>query len=101
MARGLEEAGLARDSVDQRLAARDPSVITEVDDAAIHHMGMCRMAASCDDGVVDENCTVFGSPNLSVASAATFRAPAFPNPTHTAMALGLPIADRHIRDRPA
>jgi len=100
LARALEEAGLAKVTLDPRLPARDPTVITEVDDAN-HHMGMCRMAASADDGVVDRDCVVFGSSNLSVAGAATYRSTGFPNPTFTAMALGLRVADRLIRERAA
>lgn len=100
LARALEEAGLATVTLDPRFVARDPTIIAEVDDAN-HHMGMCRMAASATDGVVDRDCVVFGSPNLSVAGAATYRSTGFPNPTFTAMALGLRIADRLIRERAA
>jgi choline dehydrogenase-like flavoprotein len=44
---------------------------------------------------------VFGAPNLSVAGAAVYRSSGFANPTFTAMALGLRIADRLIRERAA
>ena len=100
VAKALEQAGLAKVALDPALVARDPAVITQVDDAN-HHMGMCRMAVSPEDGVVDRDCAVFGAPNLSVAGAAVYRSSGFANPTFTAMALGLRIADRLIRERAA
>ncbi len=68
-----------------------------------HHIGTARMAATAQDGVVDADCTVHGVPNLSVAGAAVFPTCGHANPTLTAVALALRLAERLRREltRPA
>jgi choline dehydrogenase-like flavoprotein len=58
-----------------------------------HHMGTARMAVSPNDGVVDSNCSVFGLPNLFIASSAVFRTNSHANPTLTIVALALRLAE--------
>jgi choline dehydrogenase-like flavoprotein len=59
-----------------------------------HHIGTARMAASANDGVVDENCAVFGLPNLFVASSAVFPTSSHANPTLTIVAMAVRLATR-------
>jgi choline dehydrogenase-like flavoprotein len=61
-----------------------------------HHMGTARMAPSERYGVVDENCAVFGAPNVYVASAAVFPTSSHANPTLTIVALAVRLAE-HLR----
>ncbi len=59
-----------------------------------HHIGTTRMAASPRQGVVDAHCAVHGLPNLHVAGSSVFPTSGQANPTLTAVALGLRLADR-------
>jgi choline dehydrogenase-like flavoprotein len=63
-----------------------------------HHIGTARMAASANEGVVDENCTVFGLPNLFVASSAVFPTSSHANPTLTIVAMAVRLAT-HVKMR--
>ena len=63
-----------------------------------HHIGMTRMAASADEGVVDGDCKVFGTGNLFVASASVFPTSGHANPTLTIVALAIRLAD-HLRQQ--
>jgi choline dehydrogenase-like flavoprotein len=63
-----------------------------------HHLGTIRMAASAQQGVVDENCAVFECPNLYVASSAVFPTGSHANPTLTIVALALRMA-RHLKEK--
>nr|WP_314260657.1 GMC oxidoreductase [uncultured Devosia sp.] len=89
--RYLRDGNLAEVSVDPRLRDEDPAFFDAVEDG-YHHMGMVRMGASPDDGVVDRNLKVFGTKNLFVAGAAVFRSSGFANPTLTAMALAIRLS---------
>jgi hypothetical protein len=88
----LRESGLADVEIDPRLARRDPSFLDSAMDY-YHQMGGARMGSSKEFGVVDKNLLVFGSSNLYVAGAAVFPFSGFGNPTYTAMAVGLRLAD--------
>ena len=59
-----------------------------------HHIGTARMAANPRDGVVDENCRVFGVHNLFIASSAVFPTSGQANPTLTIVALALRLAEK-------
>ncbi len=96
VARCLERHGLANVRLDPALLARDRSFLRRGEDS-YHHMGMVRMAERPADGVVDRNLKVFGTRNLYVAGAAVYPTTGFANPTFTAIALGLRLADA-IRD---
>ena len=63
-----------------------------------HHLGTARMAATPRAGVVDENCALFESPNLYVASSAIFCTASHANPTLTIVAFALRLA-AHLKAR--
>ena len=68
-----------------------------------HHIGTARMAHEPAQGVVDENCLVFGIHNLYVAGSAVFPTSGQANPTLTIVALAIRLA-HHIEaeaSRPA
>lgn len=88
----LKETGLAEVKIDPQLLARDPAYLDKVDDAN-HQMGGARMATNARDGVVDANCKVFGTEGLYVAGAAIYPTSGFANPTFTAIAFGMRLAD--------
>jgi choline dehydrogenase-like flavoprotein len=88
----LERQGLARLTVDPRILARDPQILDEARDTN-HHCGGLQMADTADEGVVDADCRVHGTDNLYVAGAAVYPSSSFANPTFTALALALRLAD--------
>jgi len=63
-----------------------------------HHMGMTRMDADPEHGVVDENCRVHGIRNLYVAGCSVFPTSGIANPTLTIIALALRLSDHLKRD---
>jgi len=91
-AAALEARGLAELTIDPRLAGRDPAFLDDAVDS-YHHMGGARMADRPTDGVVDRDLKVHGTRNLYVAGAAVFPSASFANPTLTAIALALRLAD--------
>jgi hypothetical protein len=91
--RWCDATGYAALEYDPQIDQRDPAVLDRFHDSS-HHMGGARMASSAADGVVDADLAVFGMPGLSVAGAAVFPSGGFANPTLSAMALGLRLADR-------
>lgn len=95
----FEDNRLAEVALDPDLAARSPVFLEKLQDTS-HQMGMARMGTSVRDGVVDRDLRVFGTGNLYVAGAAVYPSTGFPNPTLTAMALGLRLAD-HLRGKAA
>jgi choline dehydrogenase-like flavoprotein len=97
VARYLEQHRLASVRLEPALVARDPSAVTQWGDY-FHHMGMARMAHTPRDGVVDRNLKVFGMRNLYVAGAAVYPSTGFANPTFTAIALGLRLAQTICAD---
>lgn len=98
VAHHLERHQLASVRLDPALVARDPSFLTAAVDSK-HQMGMARMAHIPADGVVDRNLKVFGTRNLYVAGAAVYPTTGFANPTFTAIALGLRLANAICTDR--
>jgi choline dehydrogenase-like flavoprotein len=58
-----------------------------------HQIGLTRMARHPADGVVDANCKAFGLDNLFIASSSVFRTAGQANPTFSAVALGVRLAD--------
>lgn len=59
-----------------------------------HHIGTARMGDDVRTSVVDRHCRVHGIGNLHVAGAAVFPTSSQANPTLTAVALALRLADR-------
>ncbi len=88
----LAARGLATVEIDPALLDEDPKFVKRMHDA-VHQMGTARMANHPDDGVVDSNLKVFGTDNLYLAGAAVFPSTGFANPTFTAIALALRLAD--------
>lgn len=62
-----------------------------------HHSGTTRMSDTPRDGVVDRDCRVHGVANLYVASSAVTPTSSQANPTLTAIALALRLAD-HLQE---
>ncbi len=87
----FDESGIGSIKLDPRIVAEDIAFLDECHDAN-HQMGGARMADCRENGVVDHECRVFGSPNLYIAGAATFPSGSFANPTLSAIALGLRVA---------
>lgn len=56
-------------------------------------MGLTRMAANAQDGVVDPDCRVYGLDNLYIASSSVFPTGGFANPTLSIVALGYRVVD--------
>lgn len=78
----------------------DPDVLWEHDGlvslhaiGGYHHMGTTRMASDPRFGVVDANCRVHGVANLFIAGSSVFPTSGWANPTLTALALALRLAD--------
>jgi GMC oxidoreductase/FAD dependent oxidoreductase len=90
----FEENGLADFVASDNIANVNHELLDGFQDT-YHHMGGARMASSADLGVVDVNARVFGTRNLFVAGAAILPSVGFANPTFTAMALTLKLAE-HI-----
>ena len=75
----------------------DPSEPTTLQDA-FHPMGTTRMSDSSRTGVVNSECRMFGVSNLWVAGTAPFPTAGHSNPTFTAIALAIRLAD-HLKTR--
>jgi choline dehydrogenase-like flavoprotein len=65
-------------------------------EGAHHHLGATRMHRDAASGVVDEHCRVHAAANLYVAGGSVFPTSGSANPTLTAVALAIRLAD-HIR----
>lgn len=78
--------------IDPRILAEDVDFLDDAHDA-YHQMGGARMAESAEQGVVDSNLRVFGTENLYVLGAAAFPSGSFANPTLTALALSVRLAE--------
>ncbi len=74
-----------------RLKFDDSARPTEI--SAHHHMGTTRMDPDPVRGVVDADCRVHGMDNLFVGTASVFPTGSYANPTLTAIALALRLAD--------
>lgn len=58
-----------------------------------HHMGGTRMASGPAEGVVDQNCKVFGVENLYIGGSSVFPTGGHANPTYTIVQLALRLGD--------
>jgi choline dehydrogenase-like flavoprotein len=92
LAAALSKGGLA-DLVFGVSREKVEDAIVECAGDGIHQIGLARMASDPRDGVVDRDCKVFGIDNLFLAGSAVFRTSGHANPTVTAVALGLRLAD--------
>jgi choline dehydrogenase-like flavoprotein len=85
VARGLEDMGLGPLAIGA-LVPPDPN--------SHHHLGTTRMGPDPKTGVTDSHGQVFGTDNLFVVGGSLFPAAGYANPTLTAIALALRLADR-------
>jgi hypothetical protein len=92
-------SGLGSIEIDPRIEARDPAFFDSCHDS-YHQMGGARMGASAAEGVVDRDLRVFGTDNLYVVGPAVFPSGSFANPTLSAIALGMRLADQLIDPLP-
>jgi choline dehydrogenase-like flavoprotein len=91
--RALESSGLAELRILEGLTQQDPEFFKTMRDN-YHHVGGARMGWSDKDGVVDSDLRVFGTKNLHVAGAATFRTTSNANTTFVAMSFATRLAER-------
>jgi choline dehydrogenase-like flavoprotein len=89
----MSALGLARLDILPALAARDPGILDACTDSN-HQCGGLRMARDPANGVVDSDLRVFGTDNLYVAGTSVFPTSSFANPTFTAIALAMRLAER-------
>jgi choline dehydrogenase-like flavoprotein len=92
----LQRAALATLEIDPRLKAMDPDFMQTVKDT-FHQAGGTVMATSEQDGVVDRNLKVFGTANLYVGGASTFRTVSNANTTFTALAFTTRLVEHLCR----
>ena len=78
------------------LRERSPRIWNSMLGFSQHHMGTTRMASSPTTGVVDENCSVFGTQNLFIAGSSVFPTGSHVPPTLTITALSIRLA-RHLQ----
>ncbi|WP_428929793.1 GMC oxidoreductase [Marinibacterium sp. SX1] len=97
LAAALQAAGLARVEMDDDDDALARSVAAQARDG-YHQIGLARMSAGPETGVVDADCQVHGTRNLYVASAAAFPVSSQANPTLSVVALALRLAAHLARD---
>ena len=90
----LHESGIAKLEIDHDLESLNSKYMESLIDN-YHLVGGARMGFSSDDGVVDKNLKVFGTSNLYVAGAATFRTTSSANTTFVALAFATRLA-KHI-----
>ncbi|HVY15177.1 MAG TPA: GMC family oxidoreductase [Rhodopila sp.] len=83
--------------------ALDPDFPSRVRHALVpqggHHIGTVRMGTDASTGVVDTHCEVWGTRGLFVAGTSVLPTSGFANPTLTALALALRLADHLVNRR--
>lgn len=92
----LRSAGLASLTISQDLLNLEPRFMDTLRDN-YHHVGGARMGENEREGVVDRDLRVFGTTNLYVAGAATFRTTSNANTTFTALAFATRLVDHLTR----
>jgi choline dehydrogenase-like flavoprotein len=88
----LQRSGAGRVSWDLPESERAAHILAQCYDGH-HQIGTTRMGGTAQDGVVDRDCRVFGAANLFIAGSAVFRTSGEANPTLTAVALAMRLAD--------
>jgi choline dehydrogenase-like flavoprotein len=88
----MAESGLGKISLIPALERKEKSFLETLRDN-YHHAGGARMGSNAADGVVDADLKVFGTHNLYIAGAATFRTVSNANTTFTALVLGTRLID--------
>ncbi len=90
--RAMRAARLARLDILNDLAKLNPRFLSTLRDN-YHHVGGARMGGSEQDGVVDRNLRIFGTANVYVVGAATFRTTSNANTTFTALAFATRLVE--------
>jgi len=91
--RALESSGIAELRILEGLDQQDPAFFQTMRDN-YHHVGGARMGWSAADGVVDRDLRVFGTENLHVTGASTFRTTSNANTTFVAMSFATRLAQQ-------
>jgi choline dehydrogenase-like flavoprotein len=91
----FQASGLAKLHIEDSLKNGDEQFLSTLRDN-YHQVGGVRMGFSEKDGVVDKNLKVFGTENLYVVGASTFRTSGNANTTFTALTLGTRLVDHLI-----
>ena len=94
LARDLAASGLARLDYDENAVETE---MTRYGAYPGHHIGLARMGTDPRSSMVDADCRVHGVGNLSLAGTAVFPTSSQANPTLTAIALALRLADHLAR----
>ena len=93
LAQDIERSGTGRFEYDPASVERE---MTRYGAYGGHHIGTARMGSDPATSVVDANCRVHGIGNLYVAGSAVFPTSSQANPTLTAVAMALRLAD-HLK----
>ena len=93
--KALREAGLASLTISKDLMDLNPSFLGELHDV-YHHTGGTRIAETESDGVVDRNLRVFGTENLYIIGASTFRTTSNANTTFLALTMTTRLVDHFV-----
>jgi len=94
--RALRASGLARLKIAKGLTNMEPEYLAKLHDNS-HQTGGARIGQSEKDGVVNRDLLVFGTTNLFVAGAASFRTSSNANITFTALAFVTRLVDHLTR----
>jgi len=97
--RAMRAAGLAHLEIAEDLTNSQPRFLSNLHDI-YHQTGGARIAGSKRDGVADRNLRVFGTTNLYVAGAATFRTTSNANVTFVALAFATRLVDHLTSQTP-
>ena len=89
----FQASGLARLHIEDALKRGDEQFLSTLRDN-YHQVGGARMGFSEEDGVVDKNLKVFGTENLYVVGASTFRTSGNANTTFTALTLATRLVEQ-------
>lgn len=97
LATWLGDSGLGRIEYRMPMAERGHAIMAQAAHGT-HQIGLTRMAGSARDGVVDSDLRTFDAPNLHVASCSVLPTSGQANPTFTAVALALRLADHLVAE---
>jgi choline dehydrogenase-like flavoprotein len=95
LAAAFASSGLARLVKTDELAP-EGDTLRHVFPTAYHHLGTTRMHPDPSQGVVDDDCRIHGMTNLFVTGTSVFPTGGYVNPTLTAVALAVRLAD-HVK----
>jgi choline dehydrogenase-like flavoprotein len=93
----LKDSGLAELQILPGLLNQEEAFFGTMSDN-YHHVGGARMGWTQDDGVVDANLKVFGTSNMYVLGAATFRTASNANTTFVALSFATRLAENLAKE---